>query len=110
MRISAWSSDLCSSDLTSELTDVRARVVAVPCHVEHVQQQLDLEFVDAMIGEFLDRADGDRVQDRAVVGEAARIERGDVVTVDEVEIKQCVLVFDREIGRASWRERGCHYV
>src|SRR3546814_7669028 len=77
------------------------RVVTIAGGLEHVEEQFDLELVDAVVGKFLDGADGDGVQDGAVVGEPVCVEGGDVVDVDQVEVEQCMFVLDRAV------ERGC---
>src|SRR3546814_5702706 len=83
VRISDWSSDVCSSDLQ----------VVVP----------DLERVDPGLLAVARLQPGD--QPAAVVAELAQlVERGGVALGDEAAVPR------HEIGRASCRERVCQYV
>src|SRR3546814_2413155 len=105
MRISDWSSDVCSSDLTLhpdvELDDMVARLL--------------LRVWNLAFGACFEIAQKGRAH-------RARIETGRRETVEQhiavVERAQTVLPLLRDraflgqqqIGRASWRERVCQYV
>src|SRR3546814_10256533 len=87
MRISDWSSDVCSSDLRQVL-DVRRQLVAHP----------GLHGVDAAAGLFDGMVPG-AIEVIDVVARAAGHRHGDAAVSPH-----------REIGRASCRERVCQYV
>src|SRR3546814_19684589 len=87
MRISDWSSDVCSSDLVAVLENAFAKVRPRENHAERIERRPGL-----------DRAAADhaalRKRPRAAAGGRARISNGDA----------------GQIGRASCRERVCQYV
>src|SRR3546814_6762081 len=89
MRISDWSSDVCSSDLCPAELDVLAE--AEQQQEEHRQRQPDQAVLDRV--------------DRQGLGQLEDEE------ADEGEQHEQQAVFGRaEIGRASCRERVCQYV
>src|SRR3546814_3125900 len=97
MRISDWSSDVCSSDL---LLDDRA---AIDIGGVHLVPYLDLRDGLGRIAlpAVLRTVCAERVQDRAhivILGFAVGMD--DVAHMDD----------QVEIGRASWRERVCQFV
>src|SRR3546814_5033058 len=98
MRISDWSSDVCSSDLEREkgyregapaLQHAALDLVAL----DALEQGLEVAFAEAFVALALDDLEEDR---------AERV-RGE-------DLQQLALVGFREIGRASCRERVCQYV
>src|SRR3546814_1876628 len=105
MRISDWSSDVCSSDLRIVLAD----------EVAHRQRGLAEEMVAALTAKLeqrtLDRAHrllrDIAVGRRQFVGARAARDQHRLEIV-EIEEQQSLLV--GEIGRASCRERVCQYV
>src|SRR3546814_15299460 len=130
MRISDWSSDVCSSDLLIAIDDRRDVVAQISA--DHVAGRVDPDRQGAidltqqppvaekigMIGDGgkverpveLDRATGsvgiglaDRQAFRLALGEAIRFART-VEAVAEVSVDRI------KIGRASCRERVCQYV
>src|SRR3546814_10962360 len=101
MRISDWSSDVCSSDLRARLAHPGEAAVAAE-HPLHVARNLELAGRHAVHGGDAPAQHGDLLQ-LADAGEALhqRIEVLDLVRLDVDEV---------EIGRASCRERVCQYV
>src|SRR3546814_19054036 len=99
MRISDWSSDVCSSDLFAEDLEVDAVIVA-PAPRSCVGDVFQIDGV--VIGDPKAAA-----HDRPVLGELQR-ETPDL----EPRKGGAVLLigFARQIGRASCRERVCQYV
>src|SRR3546814_9831040 len=112
MRISDWSSDVCSSDLAGDLRRILgqegvqlrlalARRMQPPLYPETLRQGLEAE---------AGRDDADRADDRGLVrqdlvgrtGQPVAAGRGDIL--DERDHRH--VVFD-QIGRASCRERVC---
>src|SRR3546814_12905237 len=104
MRISDWSSDVCSSDLTAKIAlerldaDAdRMKVVSVAVVAEMLVDEGFLhaeETVGAMAGP-----------------RRAHVEHAPFGYVDMVDIiGKRQAIFDIEIGRASCRERVCKYV
>src|SRR3546814_7239150 len=100
MRISDWSSDLCSSDLDIEIV-VAARIaetIALAADRQLRAVDLDLEPVERFLASSCD--------DR----EAVAPTHGDVVRtrdLDAGEAGQIEALRGDQIGRASCRERGC---
>src|SRR3546814_3001870 len=93
MRISDWSSDVCSSDLVAAL---RARIGGVE------------EDAVALID---DRALGRAALQRHAAGEVDAVRPGDVIGEDVDRHRRIFGKLARnEIGRASCRERVCQYV
>src|SRR3546814_19408630 len=104
MRISDWSSDVCSSDLSVAICDVeraKNRLVLICMGLAHVEDRLedfarDLDhaargLIGLLVAHEIDRF-GIEIDTRHLIA------RGDRA------------VMDREIGRASCRERVCQYV
>src|SRR3546814_17522997 len=98
MRISDWSSDVCSSDLRDDeiVADLIGCRVAWRAKRINEVQKLNLRPRPSMKKE----------QRPAATGFCANVEKMDLYAVDRRE-KLRVSV---QIGRASWRERGCRYV
>src|SRR3546814_7590042 len=87
MRISDWSSDVCSSDLPGDQQDVKARI-------SHTQPKDDVEHFQA---DYL--GGGITVEPGKTAQNASRLFAG----AKEVKLID-------QIGRASCRERVCQYV
>src|SRR3546814_1619604 len=125
MRISDWSSDVCSSDLGAADFPDGKHFLAVPKSIGHVGQDLgNFHFSKPVIGHhglviYL-TVNGYRI------GHAVANEAGELVTMlPEIQgigkgrdefFKACaldlvtILTLAAEIGRASCRERVCQYV
>src|SRR3546814_17226256 len=102
MRISDWSSDVCSSDLVGDLLRT-LEALARQC------RQADLE----IFGDREMRKDMPALRDEADPGAGAFVSahRGHVVAVDvDIAARDGDLAHERQIGRAPCRERGCQYV
>src|SRR3546814_20631960 len=109
MRISDWSSDVCSSDLVSEMSIVRySPFGANPQFQDEIKQVFD---------RFFGESDGD--QSNVVTSQwAPRVDireedkrfviLADIPGVDPADIE--VQMDKGKIGRASCRERVCQYV
>src|SRR3546814_14802382 len=99
MRISDWSSDVCSSDLAARAArdrataQARAPVASAQKAANDLTRYQALQKLDpaAVAGQQLDQA---RAQARTTAAEAAAANQA----------------IEGEIGRASCRERGCQYV
>src|SRR3546814_3508549 len=91
MRISDWSSDVCSSDLTimSFHALFAGTALGVTAYVEHVQLQ----------------AAGARVDAMQIERDAAIAANSDLSQT----VKQLQAANLQQIGRAACRERGCQY-
>src|SRR3546814_12112707 len=98
MRISDWSSDVCSSDLQRTVTD-RGLDVAVVAGGERLLE-IDKHHDPELGGDAGERDEPDRARDRLVIAE--QIEQPQAA--GEREGQAC------QIGRASCRERVCQYV
>src|SRR3546814_16741999 len=105
MRISDWSSDVCSSDLQRPVTAARFMPVgggAVMVVAMRVAGGRELS--------------GDRRVDRRGLAIATELRIGQavarlaVVGIDDVTARAARMAIVAEIGRASWRERVCTYV
>src|SRR3546814_2947865 len=99
MRISEWSSDVCSSDLMLDAEQVREEAVAARLR-EHALARVNQDH-----GKVDGRSAGDHV------ARILLVPRG--VGDDELALlcgEKAVGDVDREIGRASCRERVCQYV
>src|SRR3546814_17238155 len=102
MRISDWSSDVCSSDLLEER------------HIDAFTRQ-DLALEVRAAGELLEWQLED-LGDFAVVDMQLRLNVDDADHRRDAVTAQCRIViqitddFDGQIGRASCRERVCQYV
>src|SRR3546814_14732957 len=120
MRISDWSSDVCSSDLTEE----GRAVVAATGDVDALAQCTKGRCGTAA-GCVTGQGGGDRVAEDASCRDGVRIEYGpidaDILLLvgadfgdDALDQHLCALDVelgdDIEIGRASCRERVCQYV
>src|SRR3546814_16690887 len=102
MRISDWSSDVCSSDLAEFFQapvlhdDLDARVMNVVAATEAIEDPHDRGRIDQQV-RFRHERFGELAEDRHASQAAADVE--------------AVANFARlELGRASWRERECQYV
>src|SRR3546814_13728835 len=110
MRISDWSSDVCSSDLfgtghddrTARIIDALAEQIlteAALLALEHVAERLERPLVGAR-----DRAAAAAIVEQRIDG---FLQHALFVADDDVRRAQ---FHTAQIGRASWRERGCRYV
>src|SRR3546814_4482639 len=94
MRISDWSSDVCSSDL--------------PVQLHHVQQFVDLgcdlAFVRTLVPGLHAQAEGDVVEHGHVTEQGVVLEHETNVAITHIVAGYV------QIGRASCRERVCQYV
>src|SRR3546814_13983731 len=109
MRISDWSSDVCSSDLLRGFFRVRARLYVVPTWL------LKCRWIAAMAIFHLSVQVIGRAQGRSAVAAAAyraaerlhdeRLDRDHEFTNKPGVVHSEIL----QIGRASCRERGCQY-
>src|SRR3546814_14402705 len=107
MRISDWSSDVCSSDLLTE----QARAAAAPLYREAYQHPVDLtpnlaEFADSPVGPDAITA-GARQIDQTP---AALRNPGSEEPFRPNPLWDVTNPNGEQIGRASCRERGCKYV
>src|SRR3546814_14771495 len=111
MRISDWSSDVCSSDLVADVETLFAK------GLERKPRLLALKRTRALIkgqqGEYAGRIAEAReaivetqLQILSVVRE--RVERA-ALELGEVSMQRAQ-VEERQLGRAAWRERVCQYV
>src|SRR3546814_16820693 len=91
MRISDWSSDVCSSDLIADHPHQRDVEPHIGAHADRADHQQGCDRIDAVIDEI------------AIVGPL------DAAPAREAAVERIAEPGD-EIGRASWRERGCQYV
>src|SRR3546814_14227725 len=97
MRISDWSSDVCSSDLPL--------IVVVARHVGGIEARAlgpgTIAPERLVLVEAVPRAEIEieQVEQQIVIAALRRVDR-----------RACLRVIDREIGRASCRERVCKYV
>src|SRR3546814_3060151 len=100
MRISDWSSDVCSYDLLGVGTDAR----------QHRLRRRDVLLGDAVdaLDAILAAVDGQRPRLRRAVGR--RDLQGRRLRRVAAEAKDEAAVGGGEIGRASCRERVCQYV
>src|SRR3546814_13638529 len=108
MRISDWSSDVCSSDLARRSRDDRPGETARDPGAAAIAVRI-AEEADQAVVELVDAAAAGQ---RQLVGdvEADLAERG-IVAVDAKLLGQPdVAVGAGQIGRASCRERVCQYV
>src|SRR3546814_2627047 len=96
MRISDWSSDVCSSDLDALTQMVERQQVLLPELVEQLEEHA-----------LLDEAQHLRTPVGRLLGHPAVY--GAVDAVADLAVGDALLgrPFDDEIGRASGRERGC---
>src|SRR3546814_18269526 len=96
LRISDWSSDVCSSDLQAAVDPDGAILVKARMIAEGAEEELEaLRFDDRFAGGVVD----DEVREIGLAGH--RAQRGEFGYGEADEIK---------IGRASCRERVCQYV
>src|SRR3546814_18988889 len=110
MRISDWSSDVCSSDLVLEgvVAGVRRRAdgTAGDLHVLLTQRRDHVGGGEAVGGELL-RIDPDPQRELALAEEDQIAD--DVESQQQVAYPRAGVVGVIEIGRASCRERVCKY-
>src|SRR3546814_11844531 len=98
MRISDWSSDVCSSDLIDFVAPKREIVLVEP---ETVHQRHDVAITDFGAADII----GETIGEPGAVGEQAGPRR------EAIALPPCGIDRDaRQIGRASCRERVCQYV
>src|SRR3546814_21112625 len=114
MRISDWSSDVCSSDLTAaRVRELGRRALAVPTDV------MDTEQIRALVtrsAEHFGRIDilvnnAGGVSGRAFLEQSERSWRKHIdlnlISVLAATAAAVPVMISGEIGRASWRERVC---
>src|SRR3546814_1022736 len=99
MRISDWSSDVCSSDLLAPKT---ARRVGADGH-EH-----DVALEAVIVGDRLRVRPGEKVPVDGVIAEGRSALDESMITGEAMPVTK--EAGDKEIGRASCRERVCQYV
>src|SRR3546814_14323681 len=101
MRISDWSSDVCSSDLDQGKSDETARRYALSLGISG-QKDAAIAILDPLL----------REQDRAAWRDRAFIlaMNGDVDEAEKIAKALMPGPVSEEIGRASCRERVCQYV
>src|SRR3546814_12135313 len=114
MRISDWSSDVCSSDLSARAPAQRVRPVAV----EHVLAHIEVEGREVDGAEGVDRlVEGVEVEVFYVLAHLA-VELGQAVQHPALQLRHLgsgetlalvEAVAVAEIGRASCRESACQY-
>src|SRR3546814_18207789 len=111
MRISDWSSDVCSSDLLDDQVVERLRLQAR--QHGHLRAALDLEHTDG-IGALQHLVDGGILRRHRGDGEVAAVvlphQLEALAQAGQHAERQHVDLQDAEIGRASCMERVCHYV
>src|SRR3546814_17479029 len=98
MRISDWSSDVCSSDLGGEL----GLQAALPFDARNIAMLLERQ--EGVPAADIDVVKGG-VDDRAIVEDRADLPRDGLALLERRTRRQ--LIFDLAIGRASCRERVC---
>src|SRR3546814_10164143 len=104
MRISDWSSDVCSSDLG--FVDVNQN------SLQHVRYSNVFSLGDVCSAPNSKTAAAVRKQAPVVVRNLLRTMAGGAVEAGYDGYASCPLTtaYGKEIGRASWRERVCQYV
>src|SRR3546814_19105370 len=125
MRISDWSSDVCSSDLTGVAAEIVVIVVAHAAGDGELAHRLDDQFAIDAGG--AGRRGGGAVVEAAVLmlgaGDDAELIEDTVIALilvafgaaaaDEggcgVGIGRVIVAVDVEVGRESWGERVCQY-
>src|SRR3546814_14811414 len=114
MRISDWSSDVCSSDLSGDVPTLsqqlfnrvlHGRCVVIVIHRDHDGIDVLIALETALDG--LDRHDDDVI---LVAAKAALPAGGENANDFAAYILQADSLADRKIGRASCRERVCQCV
>src|SRR3546814_11522523 len=100
MRISDWSSDVCSSDLTAGMAGLADRTDY------HWGQMLKAALISTLLG--IGAEFGDSDEDRLV--RAIRSGGQDAVNETGRQVVERQRGVHPTIGRASGRERGCQYV
>src|SRR3546814_12187187 len=106
MRISDWSSDVCSSDLS--LQQLLEAVDAVTAEFDHANVTV---IVDATFGHRIDASEREQYEQKVNSGQiitppAGVIGRGDAFLLEVADRADAII----SIGRASCRERVCQYV
>src|SRR3546814_17509450 len=109
MRISDWSSDVCSSDLKVKVTATCVRVPVFVGHSEAINIEFENEISAEQAQNILREAPGvmlvDKREDGGYVTPVECV--GDYATfISRVREDSTI---DNEIGRASCRERVCQY-
>src|SRR3546814_12982615 len=112
MRISDWSSDVCSSDLVGRqilhVIDLRVRIIPVVRIAPQVDLRLYTPVVEP-IRTIADQAAGPR-EAAAELCERRSIDREAHRACEQAEKVRRRLFQQNQIGRASWRERVGQYV
>src|SRR3546814_2417858 len=107
MRISDWSSDVCSSDLTSD------RLYFEPLTAEDVLEILSVEMSNGTLAGVIVQFGGQTPLKLAQALEDAGVPilgtSPDAIDLAEDRERFAALI-DKQIGRASCRERVCQYV
>src|SRR3546814_11284133 len=124
MRISDWSSDVCSSDLQRELGGRRrfepAFAEKLPQRGKEGSEENDIDGVDRLEHRCRHAADIDIAIGVEVKAAARLLEQAPEQRIEPDQEQDRVNpvagmmldteLLDREIGRAAGRERGCQYV
>src|SRR3546814_16868459 len=119
MRISDWSSDVCSSDLTPEVVDTApvprpylARSEKLPWSKDEVTaERLTRLLPNKYPGIVVEHLNLDRFIDSHTSKMLVTVALNDVCKDDGIPDKLCIKSnFSGQIGRASCRERVCMYV
>src|SRR3546814_17485137 len=108
MRISDWSSDVCSADLLFRPWPARGEIVALTGHLAENELRGGLTFIERALGiekarEFYEQESGQALSQ----SELARRLTADGYPVPQSHISR---LNDAEIGSAPGRERGWTYV
>src|SRR3546814_8919425 len=98
MRISDWSSDVCSSDLFQRYASARGRPVDLDAIAYHTVCFLALATIGPMIALVEEHPGGDFIEALSQIGFIGR------------RTLEAMADIEDEIGRASCRERVCQYV
>src|SRR3546814_15539585 len=111
MRISDWSSDVCSSDLTQQLIQQAQRMAY---DVQTIEREFGRQYKDVDLSgsqrTMVAGAEGRWRNSVAAFEDAMKVQAGVVGNLGGARRAIDQLVPARQIGRASCRERACQYV